>query len=265
MVEPADAPSPGSHDRHVPTGSLEVSAATLFEAMAAARESDDPAVLHAFYRALMASTLLLPVPPGAGAETRALLERAVSEDDEVEVGVMLARDGDGNPVSVVFGSPGALAAWAPVGSASLPLPARITVRNLAAAGLPAILDPAGPIPYRFESDELAALAAGRLPGSDAPLFTATARGSLQVRLPGPEAEAVERLVADALRGTEVEAAYLVETVQGSERRLLLGIVGGGLPPAALAAIPRDVDVVGLEDPLLASVRAVADPLYVRGR
>ena len=71
---------------------------------------------------------------------------------------MLAREGDGTPVGVVFGSFGALAAWAPSRTGNLPLPSRIAIANLAAAGMPAIMDPAGPMPYRFDVDELAALA-----------------------------------------------------------------------------------------------------------
>jgi hypothetical protein len=83
---------------------------------------------------------------------------------------MLAREGDGQPVSVVFGSFGALAAWAPSGTGNLPLPSRIAIANLAATGMPAIMDPAGPVPYRFDVDELAALADGRLPGTGEPLW-----------------------------------------------------------------------------------------------
>ena len=59
-----DAPQPGSHDRSTPTGTLEESAANLFEAMVAAREAEErgessSAALRDFYRALMSATLLL--------------------------------------------------------------------------------------------------------------------------------------------------------------------------------------------------------------
>ncbi len=86
MTSQADAPAPGSHDRSMPTGSLEVSAASLFEAMLAAREAQggaDSRPLQAFHRALMESTLLLPVPPGTDAEARDALERAVTDSEEV--------------------------------------------------------------------------------------------------------------------------------------------------------------------------------------
>ena len=73
--------------------------------------------------------------------------------------------------------------------------------------MPAIMDPAGPVPYRFEIDELAALAAGRIPGTDRPLFEPTARRSILVRLPRDDTSDLERSLADALRDTEVEAAY----------------------------------------------------------
>jgi hypothetical protein len=264
------APAPGSHDRSVPTGTLEVSAATLFEAMVEARDAEGEGRLEplfAFYRTLMSSTLLLPIPPEARDDTRTALEHAVNEADEIEIGVMLARDPDGDTVSAVFASPGSLAAWAPVGTGSLPLPARIVFVNLAASGLPAVLDPAGPIPYRFEADEITELAAGRLPHSGEPLFAPTSRGSIRVRLPGPEADVVERAAAAALPDSGVETAYLVETESDGQSRLLLGLVGEPKPgwQLRLPAGSPALDVVVLEDPLLASVRAVAEPLYRGGR
>jgi hypothetical protein len=271
MVEPEAhrPPAPGSHDRSVPTGNLEVSAATLFEAMSEARDAEggqDREPLSRFYRTLMSSTLLLPIPPEAREDARSALEQAVHEADEIEIGVMLARDPDGDTVSVLFASPGALAAWAPTGSGSLPLPARIVFSNLAASGLPAMLDPAGPIPYRFEADEIAELAAGRLPHSGAPLFAPTSRGSIRVRLPGPEADVVERAAAAALADSGVEAAYLVEAESDDRSRLLLGLVGEPAPGwrLRLPGGQPQLDVVVLEEPLLANVRAVADPLFRRG-
>jgi len=222
-MEPSiERPAPGSHDRSTPSGALEESAANLFEAMLAAREAeenDDLRPLHAFYRTLMSSTLLLPVPPDHGDEAKAALASAVNDDEQVEISVMLAQEGEGNPVSVIFGSVGALAAWAPARTGNLPLPARIAIANLAAAGLPAIMDPAGPVPYRFDADELAALAGGRLPGTDASLFAETTRTSILVRPPGTDTRELERRLADELRDTEVEAAHLVETDAG----LMLGL------------------------------------------
>jgi hypothetical protein len=264
MTSQAD-PAPGSHDRSTPTGSLEVSAATLFEAMVAARDAQggaDARPLEAFHRALMESTLLLPVPPGTDAEARAALERAVTDSEEVEIAVMLARDGDGSTVNVLFASPGALSAWAPIGTSSLPLPARIVFGNLAASGLPAVMDPAGPIPYRFEPDEIAALAEGRDPRSGEPLVVPTVRHSLSVRLPGREAEALEAALAQSLAATGVESAYLVETDTDGEPHLLLGLTGAP-GAAATVDVPEGTDVVWLEEPLLAQVRAVADPFFRR--
>ena len=265
MTSQADAPAPGSHDRSMPTGSLEVSAATLFEAMIAARDAQggtDARPLESFHRALMEATLLLPVPPGTDAEAREALERAVTDNEEVEIAVMLARDGDGSTVNVLFASPGALSAWAPVGTTSLPLPARIVFGNLAASGLPAVMDPAGPIPYRFEPDEIAALAEGRRPGSDEPLIKPTIRQSLRVRLPGRQVEPLEASLARALATTGVESAYLVETDAADGPHLLLGLTGA-LGAAATVDVPDGTDVVWLEEPLLAQVRAVADPFYRR--
>ena len=268
MSQPIDRPAPGSHDRSVPSGSMEESSANLFDAMLAARaaeERGERGPLHAFYRTLMAGTLLLPVPPEHGEEARAALESAINDDEQVEISVMLARESGGETVSVVFGSFAALAAWAPSGSGNLPLPARIAIANLAAAGMAAIMDPAGPVPYRFGPDELAALAEGRLPGSDEPLYEPTTRSSIRVRPPGADTRDLERRLAGELDPTGVEAAYLVETDSGTgDRRLMLGLVGEP-GTSATVDVPDGTDVVWLEEPLLAQVRAVADPFHRRGR
>lgn len=269
MNPPTDRPAPGSHDRSTPSGTLETSAANLFDAMLAAREAEerggDPAPLHEFYRTLMTGTLLLPVPPEHGEEAKAALASAVNDDEQVEISVMLAQEAEGKPVSVVFGSFAALAAWAPSQTGNLPLPARIAISNLAAAGMPAIMDPAGPVPYRFEADELVALAEGRIPGTDEPLFEPVQRRSIRVRLPGTDTRELEARLSDALRDTAVDAAYLVETDGSDGRaRLMLGLVG---EPGASATVdvPDGTDVVWLEEPLLAQVRAVAEPFHRRGR
>ncbi len=269
MTQQSDHPAPGSHDRSVPSGSLETSAANLFDAMLTAREAEerggDPRVLAEFYRTLMSGTLLLPVPPEHGEEAKAALASAVNDDEQVEISVMLAREGEGAPVSVVFASFGALAAWAPANTGNLPLPARIAIANLAAAGLPAIMDPAGPVPYRFEADELATLADGRIPGTNEPLFEPTRRASIRVRVPGTDTRDLEAALTDALRATNVDAAFLVETDVGDgHSRLMLGLVG---EPGAAATVdvPDGTDVVWLEEPLLGQVRAVAEPFHRRGR
>ncbi len=264
-----DRPAPGSHDRSTPSGSLETSAANLFEAMLAAREVEERGgerhMLDEFYRTLMSGALLLPVPPEHGQEAKDALASAVNDDEQVEISVMLAQEAEGQPVSVVFGSIGALAAWAPANTGNLPLPARIAVENLAAAGIPAVMDPAGPVPYRFDADELAALAAGRLPGSGDALFQPTARTSIRIRLPGRDTRALEADLAAALGPTGVDAAYLAE-IDGSDGRprLLLGLVG---EPGAAATVdvPDDTDVVWLEEPMLGQVRAVAEPFHTRRR
>ena len=264
-----DRPAPGSHDRSTPSGALEESSLAIFEAMLGARDAEasggnDRAALDAFYRTLMDGTLLLPVPPEHGDEARSALESAVNDDQEVEISVMLAADADGRATSVCFASLAALAAWSPRGTASLPLPARIAIRNMAAAGVPAIMDPAGPIPYRFEPDELAALADGRIPGTDEPISTPSTRTSIRLRLAGPQALALEPPLRDALRQTDVDAAWLVESEGDGSRRLMLGLLGGE-GASATVEVPDGTDVVWLEEPLLASVRAVADPFYRRGR
>jgi hypothetical protein len=263
------APTPGSHDRSTPTGSLEESASNLFDAMLAARAAEeqgaDARALHAFYRTLMSGTLLLPVPPDHGEEAKEALAAAVNDDQQVEISVMLAREGDGAPVSVVFGSFGALAAWAPAGTGNLPLPSRIAIANLAATGMPAIMDPAGPVPYRFDVDELAALSNGRVPGTDEPLFEATTRSSIRVRLPGSDTRELESALATSLRETAVAAAFLVETDGDDGRpRLMLGLLGA-TGASATVDVPDGTDVVWLEEPLLGQVRAVAEPFHRRAR
>jgi SseB protein N-terminal domain len=253
----------------MPSGSLETSSANLFEAMLVARdeqergEQNGPGLIG-FYRTLMGGTLLLPVPPDHGEEAKAALASAVNDEEEVEISVMLARDPDGEPVNVLFGSLAALAAWSPVGSANLPLPARIAFNNLAASGLPAILDPAGPIPYRFEPDEVSALAAGQKPGSGAPLFEETSRSSVRLRLPGPDALQLERQLARELAAGGVASAYLVETEANGDAHLMLGLIGDE-DASATVDVPPGTDVVWLEEPLLSMVRRVAEPFYQRGR
>lgn len=264
-----DAPEPGSHDRSMPSGVLEESSMAIFEAMLAARDAEASgeggrAALDAFYRALMSGTLLLPVPPEHGDEAKSALEAAVNDDEEVEVSVMLAADADGRPTSVCFASVAALSAWSPRGTASLPLPARIAIGNMAAAGVPAIMDPAGPIPYRFEPEELTSLAAGVLPGTGEPLAPPTAARSIRLRLAGPHALALEPALRDALRQTDVEAAWLVESEGDRAKHLLLGLLGGD-GASAVVDVPDGTDVVWLEEPLLSSVRAISDPFYRRGR
>jgi hypothetical protein len=264
-----DAPEPGSHDRSTPSGTLEESSLAIFEAMLAARDAEATgergrAALDSFYRTLMNGTLLLPVPPEHGDEARSALEAAVNDDEEVEVSVLLAADADGRPTSVCFASVAALSAWSPRGTASLPLPARIAIGNMASAGVPAIMDPAGPIPYRFEPEELSALASGVLPGSGEPLAPPTERRSIRLRLAGPHAIALEPALRDALRQTDVEAAWLVESESDGTRRLMLGLLGGE-GASAIVDVPDGTDVVWLEEPLLASVRGVSDPFYRRGR
>ena len=118
MSQPIDRPAPGSHDRSVPSGSMEESSANLFDAMLAARaaeERGERGPLHAFYRTLMSGTLLLPVPPEHGEEARAALESAINDDEQVEISVMLARESGGETVSVVFGSFAALVSSEPDG------------------------------------------------------------------------------------------------------------------------------------------------------
>jgi hypothetical protein len=266
-----ERPAAGSHDRTTPTGSLEESAAALFEAMLAARDAEErgeSAAQHGaqrgFYQALLSGILLLPVPPDHGEEAKEALASAVNEDAEVEISVMLAADADGQPISVCFASYAALSAWAPRGTATLPIPARIAIANMAGTGAPAIMDPAGPIPYRFEPDELAALAAGRLPGGDEPIFDPGGRRSLRLRLPGPNAIALEASLADGLRSTQVDAAWLVEAESDGRPRLMLGLTGGE-GASATVDVPDGTDVVWLEEPLLSAVSAVAEPFYRRGR
>ena len=112
-----ERPAPGSHDRGTPSGSLEESAANLFEAMLAARDAQergeaDGSAQRGFYQALMSGILLLPVPPDHGEEAKQALATAVNDDAEVEISVLLAADTDGQPISVCFGSYAALSAWA---------------------------------------------------------------------------------------------------------------------------------------------------------
>lgn len=275
MSDPIAPPAPASHDPRVPTGILEESAYALFDAMQAAREAeergDDPAqALPDFYRALLSATLLLPVPPGTQEQARSSLAAAVSDEEEVEIGVMLARDANGSPVSVVFGSGAALAAWSPSGTGSIALPARVVLQNLAASGLPAILDPAGPIPYRFEPDELAGLAAGAVPATGEALFGGEGGAAIRLRLPGGDTHHIQGDVVAALREQPGIDAYVVESAPGGAWRTTIGLDGdeagaaAGRVASALQGHP-EIDVLVLEEPMLSQVRQLTAPFHVGGR
>jgi hypothetical protein len=84
-----------------------------------------------------------------------------------------------------------------------------------------------------------------------------------LRLPGPEAVELERSLAGALTGTDVDAAWLVESESDGRRRLMLGLVGEE-GASATVDVPDETDVVWLEEPLLTSVQAIAEPFYRRG-
>jgi hypothetical protein len=75
---------------------------------------------------------------------------------------------------------------------------------------------------------------------------------------------LEPALRDALRGTEVQAAWLVESESNGASRLMLGLLGGE-GASAVVDVPDGTDVVWLEEPLLASVRAVSEPFYRRGQ
>ena len=109
-------------------------------------------------------------------------------------------------------------------------------------------------------DEELALAAGLTPGTDEPLFQPTARSSLRLRLPGADSLALESSLADALRGSAVREAYLVLSETDAGAHLLLGLVGDE-GAAVTVDVPDGTDVVWLEEPLLSSVRGLAQPFF----
>ena len=135
----------------------------------------------------MSGTLLLPVPPEHGDEAKAALASAVNDDEQVEISVMLARESGGGTVSVVFGSFGALAAWAPAQHRQPAAARRASpIANLAAAGHAGDHGSRGPGPLSLRRRR--AGRAGRrdgCPGSDEPLFEPTARSSIRVRTARP--------------------------------------------------------------------------------
>jgi hypothetical protein len=87
---------------------------------------------------------------------------------------------------------------------------------------------------------------------------------VRLRLPGPESVTLERSLAESLAATDVDAAWLVESESDGRRRLMLGLTGAE-GAAATVDVPDGTDVVWLEEPMLASVRAVAEPFYRRKR
>ena len=86
---------------------------------------------------------------------------------------------------------------------------------------------------------------------------------IRVRLPGRDTRELEGRWWRHCEDTAVEAAYLVESDGDDGRpRLMLGLVG---EPGATATVdvPDGTDVVWLEEPLLAQVRAIAEPFHRR--
>src|SRR6185436_18900548 len=67
---------------------------------------------------------------------------------------------------------------------------------------------------------------GVLPGTEEPLAPPASRGSIRLRLAGTHAMALEPALRDALRLTDVDAAWLVESESDGTRRLMLGLLGG---------------------------------------
>ncbi len=102
------------------------------------------------------------------------------------------------------------------------------------------------------------------PDTSDPIFATAPSRSVRVSLPGPETIELERSLAVSLAGTDVDAAWLVDSESAGQHRLMLGLVG---PEGAAVQVdvPDGTDVVWLEEPLLASVSAVAEPFYRRGR
>jgi hypothetical protein len=87
--------------------------------------------------------------------------------------------------------------------------------------------------------------------------------SVRLRLPGPDAIALEQTLAETLRQTDVDAAWLVESESDGQRRLMVGLLGRE-GASATVDVPDGTDVVWLEEPLLGSVRAITEPFYRRG-
>ena len=90
------------------------------------------------------------------------------------------------------------------------------------------------------------------------------RGSVRLRLAGPESAALEARLVDDLRDSPVEEAYLVESETDDGTHLLLGLVGAEGASASVD-VPAGTDLVWLEEPLLSNVRRVTRPFYRRGR
>ena len=269
MSQPIDRPAPGSHDRSVPSGSMEESSANLFDAMLAARaaeERGERGPLHAFYRTLMNGTLLLPVPARArrggarsarigdqrrraGRDQRDARARERRRDRQRRLRIVRARWPHGR-------RPAAAISRFPRGSRSRTWPPPACRRSWIRPDR--CRTASGPTSWRRSPRAASPAATSRC-------YEPTTRSSIRVRPPGTDTRDLERRLAGELDPTGVEAAYLVETDSGNgDRRLMLGLVGEP-GTSATVDVPDGTDVVWLEEPLLAQVRAVADPFHRRGR
>ena len=224
--------------------------------------------VEAVYSRLLRGTLLVPLAdPPAGAAAQLVVVPAP----------------DGRPALAVFSDERTLAAWGePPAHASVAAPQLL--RFAAAMGVSGVvIDPAGPVRATLQDGELAALAAGRLPGA-AGLEAAPAPLPETDVVVGPPSLPVEEHVLVVLRAAlaklaPVRTAWLLEGARSGLRRSLVVAVEpdpdahdallAGLPAVAAMVAPAVGAVAALRFTIaepgerLERLRADVAPVYER--
>ncbi len=203
----------------------------LVAAMYAVVTRDAPETRQAMYRALLESTLILPVAESlsqSDTPQRRTLERDASFK------LFAAENAAGGTILLAFSDEDAVRAWNPEGVAYVALKAPdlfdLAARNQAAE---VYLNPAGPVSGRILSQEFETLARRQLPFGDIPQAQTLPVGArlLVGRLAAPPPQAWCDAVTSAMRQhPQIVAAYLFQLHYGTESPRL--VVGVQFAPAA---------------------------------
>ncbi len=197
----------------------------LVAAMVAVVTRDAPETRQAMYRALIESTLILPV---AESLSQSDTPERRTVDREASFKLLAAENDAGGTILLAFSDEEAVRAWMPEGVPYVALRAPdlfdLAARNEAAE---VYLNPAGPVSGRIRNHEFEALARRQLPFDDLPQAPPPPPGArLLVGRPAtPPPQAWRDEVTSAMRHhPQIVAAYLFQLHYGTESpRLVVGV------------------------------------------
>ncbi|MBN2002289.1 MAG: enhanced serine sensitivity protein SseB C-terminal domain-containing protein [Anaerolineae bacterium] len=252
----------------------------LVSAMFAVVNRDTPETRQAMYRALLKSTLILPVAESLS-QSSTPQRQTLTQDTSFKL--LAAENNDGETILLAFSDEDAVRLWAPEGVAYVALKApdlfAVAVRNDAAE---VYLNPSGPVSGRILSHEFEVLAQRQLPFGDVPQMQTLPAGTrLLVSRPAAPPQAWRAEVISALsHHPQIVAAYLFQLHYGTETpRLVVGVqftsesedsTRNAIMQAILSAVGQppdfaeDLHFVVLEaDDFLRIVRDTVPRLYSR--